>query len=270
MFGALGHALRRCHCLGHAHGKCHSLRHATPLLLWSSTPRVPTLLILQTQAVYSLEVARMLLRAGSTVRWRRYNFDAVLCAAALFNGPDDWVSQLNISNGPPWVVIGDLPHSLHGVSNVFAVKTPMMQRRLRERLETVFNPNGTPSRAPPDMGDREHPDPTTAQPCTTTLDNATPPMGMLVLSVDDVPMNQRIMGSFLKRLGAQVHLAENGNQACYLNPAPASDPTPPMLSELEAAPSPQKTQQSPHAEIGTAAQICGKVFCGTFFALYFR
>ena len=180
------------------------------------------LLILQTQAVRSLGVAQMLLRAGSMVRGRRYNCDVVLCEAALFDGRNDWVSRLNISDGPPWVVIGDLPHCLHGVSNVFAVNTSMMQRRLRERLEMVFNPNSTPSRAPPDMADREHPHPTTAQPCNATPNNATPSMGMSVLSVDDVSMNQLIMGSFLKRLGAQVHLAENGRQACYLNPAPAS------------------------------------------------
>ena len=192
------------------------------------------LLILQTQAVRSLGVAQMLLRAGSMVRGRRYNCDVVLCEAALFNGPNDWVSQLNISHGPPWVVIGDLPHSLHGVSNVLTVNSSMMQRRLRERLEMVFNPNGTPSRALPDMADREHPNPTTAQPCNTP-DNATSSMGMSVLSVDDVSMNQRIMGSFLKRLGAQVHLAENGRQACYLNPAPASYPTPPLWCVLEGA-----------------------------------
>uniref|UniRef100_A0A7S4GH47 Histidine kinase n=1 Tax=Eutreptiella gymnastica TaxID=73025 RepID=A0A7S4GH47_9EUGL len=168
---------------------------------------------MKTQAVRSLGVAQMLLRAGSMVRGRRYNCDVVLCEAALFDGRNDWVSRLNISDGPPWVVIGDLPHSLHGVSNVFAVNTSMMQRRLRERLEMVFNPNSTPSRALPDMADREHPDPTTAQPCNATPNNATPSMGMSVLSVDDVSMNQLIMGSFLKRLGAQVHLAENGRQA---------------------------------------------------------
>ena len=222
------------------------------------------LLILQTQAVRSLGVAQMLLRAGSMVRGRRYNCDVVLCEAALFDGRNDWVSRLNISDGPPWVVIGDLPHSLHGVSNVFAVNTSMMQRRLRERLEMVFNPNSTPSRAPPDMADREHPNPTTAQPCNATPNNATPSMGMSVLSVDDVSMNQLIMGSFLKRLGAQVHLAENGRQACYLNPAPASY-TPLLWSWREHPPPPlQKTQQSPDAETGTATQICGNVFVVIF------
>ena len=206
----------------------------------------------------------MLLRAGSMGRGRRYN--VVLCDAALFNGRNDWVSKLNISDGPPWVVIGDLPHSLHGVSNVSAVNTSMMQRRLRERLEMVFNPNSTPSRAPPDMADREHPNPTTAQPCNATPNNATPSMGLSVLSVDDVSMNQLIMGSFLKRLGAQVHLAENGRQACYLNPAPASYSTPLLWLELEGAPPLQKTQQSPDAETGTAAQIGGNVFVVNFLA----
>ena len=38
-------------------------------------------------------------------------------------------------------------------------------------------------------------------------------MGSVVLSVDDVPTNQLIMGAFLKRLGSEVHLAENGRKA---------------------------------------------------------
>ena len=148
-------------------------------------------------------MAQLLLRrAGAGIR--QHKFHVVLCEAKLFNDLDDDSDVLNMTHGPPWVVIGEMPKCLSLTGNVYAVKSLLLQKRLKDRLVGLFSQNR--------VGNCQTSQPPTAR-CTTS-DTASKSTGMKVLSVDDVPMNQQVMQTFLKRLGAQVHLAKNGIEVC--------------------------------------------------------
>ena len=152
-------------------------------------------------------MAQLLLR-GAGAGIRQHKFHVVLCEARLLNDLDDNSDVLDMTHGSPWVVLGEMPKEMSKclslTGNVYAVKSLLLQRRLKDRLVGLFSQNL--------IGNCQTSQPPTAR-CTTS-ETARESKGMKVLSVDDVPMNQQVMQRFLKRLGAQVHLANNGSEVC--------------------------------------------------------
>ena len=146
-------------------------------------------------------MASILLRAAqeSKVRNPDYNFSVVLCAAELLDerGIRHSGNVRGRVGSVPWILMGKTTDSELDESGVYALRTPVMQKSLKEKMLSIFDP-------------RLHPGCRGSLPDSCNMQF----LGLRVLSVDDVPVNQQLMQFFLRRLGVQVDIASNGKEVC--------------------------------------------------------
>ena len=167
-------------------------------------------------------MAQLLLtsRCEGTLHKPKYKFDVVLCASKLLNSIDIDLHELNINAGLPWVLVGNASDAMVGTTNVYHVTSSLLQKNLKDTLLTLFKQSGTDVSVLTDKADpsRDESRSCHVKPNNTHPGDAPQSAEMMVLSVDDVPMNQRIAQAFLARLGAHVDLAANGREVCILSP----------------------------------------------------